>query len=170
MVQIDAARPGDATAIESVLRAGFDDGLEAELVAVLREDDGLRTGCSMVARENEAVVGYGAVSNVDLDGHPAVELAVLGPVAVVPRRQSEGIGTDLVRACLRACKRSGCDAVVLEGDPAFYEQFGFEPASQYGLESDLDAPPEVFQVWPCWPDALADVSGVVRHPAPFHAL
>lgn len=170
MVQIDSARPDDDTAIESVLGAAFDDGLEAELVAVLREDEDLRTGCSMVARDGQDVVGYGAVSNVDLDGNPSVELAVLGPVAVVPQRQGEGVGTDLVRACLRACKRSGCDAVVLEGDPAFYEQFGFEQASQYGLESDLDPPSGTFQVWPCWPDALADVDGVVRHPVPFHAL
>lgn len=170
MVQIDSARPDDSTAIRSVLAAAFDDGLEAELVAVLQEEDDLRTGCSMVAREEGTVVGYAAITNATLAGAPSVELAVLGPVAVLPQRQGAGIGTDLVRACLRACKRSGCDAVVLEGDPAFYDRFGFEPASQYGLESDLDPPAGTVQVWTCWPDALAEVGGTVRHPAPFHAL
>lgn len=169
MVQIDPAEPGDAAAIESVLRAAFDGGLEAELASVLREEEAIRTGCSTVAREGD-VVGYCAVSNADLDGAPAVELAVLGPVGVLPNRQGQGIGTDLVRASLQTCKRSGCDAVVLEGDPGYYERFGFEPASQYGLESDLDPAPGNFLVWPCWPDALEGVDGVVRHPVPFHAL
>jgi putative acetyltransferase len=168
VVQIEPAEPGDTEAIESVLRAAFDDGPEADLVAVLREDD-LRTGCSTVVRDGESVVGYGAVANADLDGEPAVELAVLGPVAVLPDHEGRGIGTDLIRASLRACKRSGCDAVVLEGDTEYYERFGFEPAAQFGLESDLDPAPGTFQVWPCWPDALEGISGIVRHPVPFHA-
>jgi len=170
VVQIEPADPGDVESIESVLRAAFDDGPEAELVAVLREDNTLRVGCSTVARAGDDIVGYSAVSSAEIDGAPAVELAVLGPVGVLPDHQGQGIGTALVRSTLRACKRSGCDAVVLTGDPAFYDRFGFEPAAAYDLESDLDSPPNAFQVWPCWPGALDGVGGLVRHPTPFHAL
>lgn len=169
MVDIEPATPGDDEAVERLLRAAFDDETEATLATVLREDGDLRAGCSTVAREDE-VVGYAAVSDATLVDAPGVEIAVLGPVAVAPERQNVGLGTELVRATLEACKRSGCDAVVLEGDPDFYERFGFESASSYGLESDLDPPPGAFQVWVCWPGALDDVGGVVRHPAPFHAL
>ncbi|QCC52064.1 GNAT family N-acetyltransferase [Halapricum salinum] len=169
MVDIEPTMPDDEPAIERLLRAAFEDGVEAELAAVLRDGEDLRAGCSMVARE-DGVVGYAAVSNASVVGSPGVEIAVLGPVAVAPEHQDEGTGTRLVRATLRACKRSGCDAVVLEGDPAFYERFGFEAATAYGLESDLDPPAGAFQVWSCWPGALDGVSGIVRHPAPFHAL
>lgn len=169
MVEFEPAGPSDADAIERVLRAAFPQEIEAELAAVLRAGEDLRPGCSMVARDGD-VVGYAAVADAELVGAPSVELAALGPVGVTPERQGEGIGTDLVRASLQACKRSGCDAVVLEGDPEFYERFGFEPAERFGLESDLDPPTGAFQVWSCWPDALDGVEGVVRHPAPFHAL
>lgn len=169
MVDIEPTMPDDEPAIERLLRAAFEDGVEAELAAVLRDGEDLRAGCSMVARE-DGVVGYAAVSNASVVDAPGVELAVLGPVAVAPERQGDGVGTALVRETLGACKRSGCDAVVLEGDSDFYERFGFEPAAVYDLESDLGPRPEAFQVWPCWPDALDGVEGVVRHPAPFHAL
>jgi len=169
VAEIEPAKPSDCEGIERVLQAAFDDGSEAELVAVLRESEDLRVGCSMVARADD-IVGYAAVSNATLVGSPNVELSVLGPVAVAPDRQNEGIGTTLVRTTIRACKRSGCDAVVLTGDPDFYDRFGFEPAAAFDLESDLDSPPDAFQVWPCWPKALDGVGGLVRHPVPFHAL
>lgn len=170
MVDIEPARSSDTDAIERVLRAAFEDGIEAELDAVLREGGDLREGCSMVARDGEDVVGYVAISDAELVGVPDAAIAVLGPVGVRPDRQREGIGTALIRESLRACTRTGCDAVVLEGDPDFYSQFGFEAADEYGIASDLNPPPGTFQAWECWPDALDDIGGEVRHPAPFHAL
>lgn len=169
MVDIEPARPEDAEEIDAVLRAAFADEDEAELTAVLREDGDCRVGCSTVARDEE-VVGFAGIVDVELVGDPAIELAVLAPVAVRPDRQGEGIGSSVVREGMRACVRTGCDAVVTEGDPDYYGRFGFEEASAYGLESDLDPPTWAFQVWPCRPGALDGVSGVVRHPAPFHAL
>ncbi|QSG05714.1 GNAT family N-acetyltransferase [Halapricum desulfuricans] len=170
MVDIEPAATADPEAIHAVLTAAFEDETEAELVDVLREEDALREDCSALARSDGDPVGFVAVSDADLPDVSGVDIAVLGPVGVVPDRQGEGIGSELVRTAMRCCVRAGCAAVVLEGDPAFYGRFGFEPASAYGLESDLDPPPGAFQVWPCRPGALEGVSGEVRHPIPFHAL
>ncbi|MCU4717200.1 GNAT family N-acetyltransferase [Halapricum hydrolyticum] len=169
MVDIEPATAADPEAIRPVLTAAFEDETEAELVDVLREEDALRADCSLLAREEDPV-GFVAVSDAELPAAPGAEVVVLGPVGVVPDRHGEGIGSKLVREAMRCCVRAGCTAVVLEGDPEFYEQFGFEPASAYGLESDLDPPPGAFQVWPCRPGTLEGVSGEVRHPIPFHAL
>jgi putative acetyltransferase len=169
VVDIEPERTAEPEAIRSVLTAAFDDVTEAELVAVLREDGDLRGDCSVIARD-DAVVGYAAVSDVEVPAAPGAVLAVLGPVAVVPERQGEGIGSKLVRTALTQCVRAGCAGVVLEGDPAFYERFGFEPADAYGLQSDLDPPPGTFQVWPARPGSLDGIEGAVVHPAPFHAL
>lgn len=168
VVDIEPATVADPEAMHSVLNAAFEDETEAELVDVLREEDALRTDCSLLARDGDPV-GFVAVSDAELPAAPGVDITVLGPVGVVPDRQHEGIGSELVRTAMRGCVRAGCAAVVLEGDPGFYERFGFEPASAYGLESDLDPPSGTFQVWPCRPGALKGVGGVVHHPIPFHA-
>ena len=169
MVDIEPAATAASDAIRSVLTAAFDDDTEAELVEVLREEGALRPDCSLVARDG-TVVGYVAVSNAELPVAPGVDVAVLGPIGVVPDRQGEGIGTDLMRTAMRCCVQTGCDAVVLEGDPSFYERFGFESAAAFGLDSDLDPADGTFQVWPCKPGSLSGVEGTVRHPIPFHAL
>lgn len=168
MVEIEPDGAADTDEIRSVLTAAFAGDTEADLVEILREDGELRTDCSVVAREGDAI-GYAAVSDVELPVAPEALVVVLGPVAVVPDRQGEGIGSKLVRTSLRRCARARCDAVVLEGDPAFFGRFGFEPADSHGLESDLNPPPGTFQVWPCRPGALEGIGGRVRHPIPFHA-
>ena len=169
MVDIEPAKIADTDAIRSVVTAAFDDETEAELVEVLREEEALRPDCSLVARD-DTVVGYVAVSSGELPAAPRLDIAILGPIGVVPNRQSDGIGSELIRTAMRYCVRTGCDAVVLEGDPSFYEQYGFEPAAAYGLDSDLDPAAGTFQVWPCKPGALSGVEGTVRHPIPFHAI
>ena len=168
MVDIEPATTVDPESIRSVLTAAFEDDTEAELVDVLREEDTLRPGCSLLARDGDPI-GFVAISDAELPAAPSVQVAVLGPIGVVPDRQGEGIGSTLVRQAMRCCVRAGCTAVVRNGDPEFYERFGFESASAHGLESDLD-PPDAFQVWPCRPGALEGVSGEIRHPIPFHAL
>ena len=170
MVDIQPEQGADAEAIHALLRDAFPEPDEADLTDALREGGHLRPECCMVAREGESIVGYAGIVDVELDADPSPDLAVLGPVAVTPERQGEGIGTAVVQAAKRACVRTGCAAVVTEGDPDYYQRFGFETAAEYGLESDLDPPVWAFQVCPCRPDALEGVSGTVRHPAPFHEL
>ena len=170
MVDIEVEQPRDADAITSLLRAAFSEDDEAELAAALREEGHLRPGCCMVARDGADVVGYAGIADVEVAAEPGLDVAVLAPVAVAPARQGEGIGTAVVQAAKRACVGTGCVAIVTEGDPAYYERFGFEAAAEYGLESDLDPPVWAFQVCPCRPHALDGVSGTVRHPEPFHAL
>ena len=55
-------------------------------------------------------------------GTPAL---LLGPVAVHPTRQSEGLGGALIRAGLRAAAEHGWDRIMLVGDAPYYNRFGF---------------------------------------------
>lgn len=171
VVSIEPERTADADAVRAVLREAFPTDDEADLVDELRACGALRADCSLVARTaGEGVVGYAGLVDVRVEGAPDAALVVLAPVAVAPHRQGEGVGSALVRACLHECERAGCDAVTLEGDPAFYGRFGFVRADEYGLASDLDPPAWAFQARSCRAGALDGVSGVVRHPAPFHDL
>ena len=59
---------------------------------------------------------------VQVAGQPAL---LLGPVAVHPTRQGEGLGGFLIHECLTEARRLGWTRVMLVGDAPYYGRFGF---------------------------------------------
>ncbi|SFR32738.1 Predicted N-acetyltransferase YhbS [Yoonia tamlensis] len=78
----------------------------------------------LTARDENGVLA-GAVRNwpVRVGGHMAV---LLGPIAVHPTRQGEGVAAILMRACLERATQHGWERVMLVGDAPYYSRFGFE--------------------------------------------
>lgn len=54
------------------------------------------------------------------------DVLLLGPVAVHPTRQGEGLGGLLINESLAEAKRLGWERVLLVGDAPYYRRFGFE--------------------------------------------
>jgi putative acetyltransferase len=79
---------------------------------------------SLVAERDGAVVGHIAFSRARIGG-TASGWYLLGPVAVLPEFQRQGIGRALVEAGLGALRSRGAGGCVLVGDPAYYARFGF---------------------------------------------
>ena len=137
-------RAGDEAAIHGVVAAAFDghphsDGSEPGIVDALRADGDL--AISLVAEEGGAIVGHVAFSPVSVsDGSQG--WFGLGPVAVDPARQGEGIGTALIERGMDLLRDRGAAGCVVLGDPAYYARFGFahDPALTYP-----GPPPEYFQ-------------------------
>ncbi len=50
---------------------------------------------------------------------------LLGPVAIHPTRQGEGLGGLLIRESLAEARRQGWERVMLVGDAPYYGRFGF---------------------------------------------
>jgi putative acetyltransferase len=82
-----------------------------------------------------------------LDAPPRlVEVQVLSPVAVLPPRQSQGIGSALIRAGLQVMTERAVPVVFLEGDPGYYSRFSFATAAAQGFRSpSLRIPAAAFQ-------------------------
>lgn len=55
----------------------------------------------------------------------AFEAMLLGPVAVHPTRQGEGLGAFLIQSSLDAADRAGVARILLVGDAPYYRRFGF---------------------------------------------
>lgn len=55
-----------------------------------------------------------------------VRAVLLGPIAVHPTRQGEGIAAVLMQNCLDRARLLGWDRVMLVGDAPYYGRFGFE--------------------------------------------
>ena len=155
----------DYDAVRAVNAAAFDSRVEADLVEALRRK-GIEL-ISLVADEDAEVIGHILFSPVSLAGHPGLRLMGLGPMAVAPRRQRQGIGTALIREGLEACRRSGCDAVVVLGHANYYPLFGFVPAARYALRCEYDVPEDVFLVTELKREALRGASGLIRYDEAF---
>ena len=134
-IDIRPEAPGDAPAIDAVLGAAFagvphSDQSEARTVRVLRRDGALRL--SLLAVCVGDCTGYVAASPVRLSGSPGRWFG-LGPVAVDPRWQRQGVGQALVQAALADLCARGAAGVVLLGDPAYYGRFGFAASGDLSL-------------------------------------
>lgn len=92
------------------------------IVDALREAEALEV--SFVAESSGEVIGHIAFSAAEI-GAPSEGWRLLGPVAVLPERQGEGVGRALMEAGLAEMRARGAAGVVLVGDPAFYQRFGF---------------------------------------------
>lgn len=120
------------------------------MVAGIRASDGYRPALALVAEHpTDGVVGFVMISAATVRNaagdHP---IAMLTPLAVAPPHQRCGVGGALVRAALAGAEAAGDTFVILEGSPAYYPRFGFQPAAPHGLHIHLPdwAPPEAAQV------------------------
>lgn len=95
----------------------------------------------------------------------------LGPMAVLPEWQRQGIGSQLVEQGLRILRERRCPFVVVVGHPEYYPRFGFERASKHGLTSQWeDMPDEAFMVAILDERTMKDISGIARYRDEFSQL
>lgn len=159
----DAALEHEA-AVRALHRQAFGGMFEAELVDRLKQD-GLAI-VSLVAIDGGRVAGHILLSTlaVEIDGRP-VASASLAPMAVVPKRQRQGIGSKLVRAGLARLQQGSTQAVIVVGHPDYYQRFGFSAEKVRKLDTPYAG--EAFMGLELVPGALAGARGSVRYPAAF---
>lgn len=164
----------DADAVREILGTAFARPetagrlpLEVALLDELRADDSWLPALSFVAvaPADDQVIGHVVCTRGSVDGSPALGL---GPLAVRPDRQGQGVGQALMHAVLGAADALDEPLVALLGEPGYYQRFGFRAAAQYGI-----APPD-----PHWGDyfqvrtlsAYRPTTGTFAYAEPFTRL
>ena len=157
----------DYDAIGRVNLAAFGQQAEGDLVDALRSAGFARL--SLVAELAGELVGHILFSQIEIvgDGPPVPALA-LAPMAVLPERQRQGIGSALVRIGLDHCRRAGHDIVLVVGHPGYYPRFGFSADKAAPLQSPYAG--EAFMALELTPAALQGITGSVRYSPPFESL
>lgn len=157
--------PADIPAIHHLHKAAFGQSAEAQLVGALRANG--KALVSLVAVEDGGVVGHILFSPVSIETIPAGMIAAgLAPLAVLPSFQRRGIGAELARAGLQACRDAGIGLVVVLGNHRYYHRFGFTRACDAGLENEYGAD-DHFMALPLQEDILQGVNGLVRYSVEF---
>jgi putative acetyltransferase len=127
----------DRDSIRRVVDDAFGDTETSRIVDGIWSSDRFVPELSLVAESEEELVGHVISSYVDLVPGTRRVLQV-GPLAVVPSHQRQGVGTALMQETVRVADERGEPLLLIEGNPKYYERFGFARADQYGIEM----PPE----------------------------
>jgi putative acetyltransferase len=166
MICIREERPMDIEKVrklnEKAFTQAFGQAPEADLVDRLREN--CSNILSLVAVQNDQVIGHIYFSPVNISGDKIIEGIGLGPMAVLPEFQRRGIGSQLVQAGIEILKRRGYTFIIVLGHPEYYPRFGFKRASHSGIRSQWEGvPDEAFMILILNEEAMIGVYGIARY-------
>lgn len=116
-------KPTDVWEVEALYDLCFAPGREALSSYRLRDNVQRVPELCLTARDRDGILA-GAIRfwPILVGNAPAL---LLGPVAVHPTRQGEGLGGILMRASLGQTEELGWPRVMLVGDYPYYSRFGF---------------------------------------------
>ena len=155
-------RPEDGPEVEWLLDLAFAPGRTALSSYRLREGvPPVAKLCTVVRDEFDALAGCIRYWPVRIGDAGATAL-LLGPVAVHPTRQGEGIGALLMRETLAEAARLGWKRVILIGDLPYYARFGFSRDPVRAIEFPAPYNPDRLLGRALVPGGFEGCSGMVR--------
>jgi predicted N-acetyltransferase YhbS len=162
MFRIHPETPDDTAEVEFLFDLAFAPGRTALSSYRLRDGRPAEPELSLVARDDYDALG-GAIRywrvRVGAAGAPAL---LLGPVAVHPTRQGEGLGAVLIAESLARAAAAGWTRVILVGDEPYYRRFGFSRATAHALDFPPPTNPDRLLARALVAGAFDGVAGPVR--------
>jgi len=128
MYQIQQEQAQDWWDVEALYDLSFAPGREALSSYRLRKNVSPVAELCLVARDSLGILGAAIRFWPVNIGENKAKTLLLGPIAVHPTRQGEGLGGQLIRSALELAKLQGWERVVLIGDAPYYARFGFKTA------------------------------------------
>ena len=133
MLEIRKENVNDYEEVYNVIKTAFEkaehsDGKEQELVIELRKSNSFIPELSLVALEENKIVGYILFTKIKIGN--STELA-LAPLAVLPKYQRKGIGTKLIKEGHKIAKQLNYNYSVVLGNNKYYSRLGYITANKY---------------------------------------
>lgn len=148
MIEIRQENKKDYEEVYNVVKMAFEsakhsDGNEQDLVVALRKSKNFVPELSLVAVNDDKIVGYIMFSKIKIGEYEELALA---PLAVLPEYQKKGIGKKLIEKAHKIAKGLGFHYSVVLGSEKYYPKLGYVPASQYGIKAPFEVLDENFMV------------------------
>ena len=126
---------------EAFASAKYSDGKEQDLVAALRKSKSFIPELSLVAVEDNRIVGYILFTKAHVQN---IEVLALAPLAVLPDWQNKGIGLSLIKKGHDIARELGYGYSIVLGHSKYYPKAGYIPASNYGISAPFEVGNESF--------------------------
>jgi predicted N-acetyltransferase YhbS len=130
--------PGDQQGFVPILDAAFGPGRHAKTSERVRENGALfAQELSRAAFVDGRLVGGCQIWRIRIGDRSAL---FLGPLAVHPEAQRNGLGAKLVLDCVAACRAASESVMLLVGAPSFFAPLGFErvPPNALAMPGPVD--------------------------------
>ena len=168
MIAIRKENVNDYTEVYNVIKTAFEiaehsDGNEQDLVVALRKSNNFIPELSLVAIDNNKIVGYILFTKINIG---EMEELALAPIAVLPEYQRQGVGSKLIAEGHRIAKKLGYNYAVVLGSENYYPKFGYIPAIEYGIEAPFDVQSKNFMAIKL-NDTNVEIKGIVKYAEEF---
>lgn len=135
LIMITPIADADPGAVEALLDLAFGSDRRVRTAYRIREGVSAIPDLSLAAFDDGMLVGTLQSWPIELtqDDGSAEPLVLVGPVAVTPDRQRGGLGRAMMAEALRRADAAGETALLLIGDPEYYDRFfGFTAEATAG--------------------------------------
>ncbi len=142
-MQLQVETEDDWWEVEALFDLSFAPGREALSSYRLRDGVPPVADLCLVARDDDGILG-GAIRFWPVRVATAAAL-LLGPVAVHPTRQGEGLGGYLIEEATR--RATDWDRIMLVGDAPYYGRYGFEKMADVIMPPPTNPDNAVMLAW-----------------------
>lgn len=168
MLEIRQENKKDYEEVYNVIKTAFEtaehsDGNEQDLVVALRDSNSFIPELSLVAVQENKIIGYILFTKIEIGEYEELALAPLG---ILPEYQRQGIGTKLIEEGHKIAKKLGYHYSIVLGSDKYYPKFDYIPASQYGIIAPFEVPNENFMAINL-NDTHKEITGVVKYAKEF---
>ena len=158
--RIAMEKDGDIDARESLLDRVFGPGRFQKTSERLRVNQAPVSGLALVAKTSAGAL-IGTIRLWPIFAGQGRAALLLGPLAVCPNVKDSGVGRALMLQALARAKLQGHASVLLVGDAAYYNRFGFEQRFTDRLLLPGPVDPKRFLGRELIPGALSGAAGAV---------
>lgn len=158
----------DFPAVYQVVKSAFQnaphsDGNEQDLVESLRKSVAFIPQLSLVAVEEDQVVGHILFTRAKVQD---VAVLALAPLSVLPAYQNQGIGRALIERGHKLAKEMHYPYAVVLGHPDFYSAAGYKKASQFKIKPPFEVEDAYFMAIPL-SDSPVALDGIMQYDPAF---
>ncbi len=116
---------------------------------------------NLIACDKDTIVGNIIYSRARVVNEENKEFEVLcmGPIAVLPSYQNQGIGSLLMEHSIEKARQLGYKGIVIFGNPDYYHRFGFVDAKEYNIQTSWGDNLDAFMALELYENSLKGISG-----------